>query len=84
MPLDALDDGHCWVEYEDLLDRANALLIMDTLDSREIISKRLDEMIEAETLSEYHFDNRLLVSLPSIFHQEAFIGGTFQKLCSKQ
>lgn len=80
----SIQDGDTWIESESLVTEANKILIMDTLDSREIISKRLDEMIEAETLSEYHFDNRVLVSLPSIFHQEAFIGGTFQKLCSKQ
>jgi hypothetical protein len=80
----SIQDGDTWIESEGLVTEANKILIMDTLDSREIISKRLDAMIEAETLSEYHFDNRVLVSLPSIFHQEAFIGGTFQKLCSKQ
>ena len=80
----SIQDGDTWIESEGLVSEANKILIMDTLDSREIISKRLDAMIEAETLSEYHFDNRLLVSLPSIFHQEAFIGDTFQKLCSKQ
>ena len=80
----SIQDGDTWIESEGLVSEANKILIMDTLDSREIISKRLDAMIEAEILSEYHFDNRVLVSLPSIFHQEAFIGGTFQRLCSKQ
>jgi len=80
----SIQDGDTWIESEGLVSEANKLLIMDTLDSREIISNRLDAMIEAETLSEYHFDNRVLVSLPSIFHQEAFIGNTFHKLCSKQ
>ena len=37
--LSALDDGDCWVEYEDLLDRANTLLVMDTLDSRDVIER---------------------------------------------
>ena len=43
--LDALDDGDCWVEYEDLLDRANTLLVMDTLDSREVIEGHLEALI---------------------------------------
>ena len=43
--LDALDDGHCWVEYEDLLDRANTLLVMDTLDSREVIEGHLESLL---------------------------------------
>ena len=43
--LAALDDGDCWVEYEDLLDRANTLLVMDTLDSREVIEGHLEGLI---------------------------------------
>ena len=43
--LAALDDGDCWVEYEDLLDRANTLLVMDTLDSREVIEGHLEALI---------------------------------------
>ena len=43
--LAALDDGDCWVEYEDLLDRANTLLVMDTLDSRDVIEGHLEALI---------------------------------------
>ena len=43
--LAALDDGDCWVEFEDLLDRANTLLVMDTLDSREVIEGHLEALI---------------------------------------
>ena len=28
---ETLDDGHCWVEYEDLLDRANTLLLLSLI-----------------------------------------------------
>ena len=48
--LAALDDGDCWVEYEDLLDRANTLLVMDTLDSRELIERHLEGLIAEERL----------------------------------
>mgnify|MGYP001159381430 CR=1 FL=1 len=80
----SIQDGDTWFESEGLISEANKLLIMDTLDSREIIEIRLEAMISEGVLSEYHFDNRLLVSLPSIFHMEAFIGDTFRKICGKQ
>ena len=37
---EALDQRDCWVEYEDLIDRANTLLIMDCLDSRQLFHTR--------------------------------------------
>ncbi|HOP40533.1 MAG TPA: helix-hairpin-helix domain-containing protein [Geobacteraceae bacterium] len=76
----AVDDGDTWVEAEDLITQANRLLIMDTLDSREIIESQLEEIISSGVLLGHHYDNRLLVSLPSIFHMEAFIGDTFKQL----
>jgi len=80
----AIQDGDTWVEYGGLVSLANKMLILDGLDSREIIEKRLDEMIRDGTFAEYHYDNRILVSSPSIFHMEAFIGDTFRKLCKQQ
>jgi len=80
----SIQDGDTWIESESLISDANKLLIMDTLDSREIIEKRLDAMISDAVLSGYHFDNRVLVSLPSVFLKEAFIGDTLRRLCEKQ
>lgn len=79
-----IQDGDTWTESEVLIAEANKLLIMDTLDSCEIIRHQLDVMIGNKQFAEYHFDNRLLVSLPSIFHMEAFIGDTFRQLRGKQ
>ncbi|MCL4852305.1 MAG: hypothetical protein KJZ78_13100, partial [Bryobacteraceae bacterium] len=59
--LAALDDGDCWVEYEDLLDRANTLLIMDTLDSREVIERHLETLIAEGVLVSQPFE-RLVVA----------------------
>ncbi len=80
----SIQDGDTWIESEELVSDANKLLIMDTLDSRDIIGEQLDAMMAGGDLAEYHFDNRVLVSLPSIFHQEAFIGATLRQLCGKQ
>ena len=76
----AVDNGDTWIESEDLVSLANRLLIMDTLDSREIIGRRLDEIVGCGDLIGHHFDNRVLISLPSIFNQEAYIGDVFKQL----
>ncbi|MCL5103674.1 MAG: AAA family ATPase [Armatimonadetes bacterium] len=63
---DALDQGDCWVEYEDLLGRANELLVMDCLDSREQIERHLDNLIDEKALTCYSADCRFLVAKPLI------------------
>lgn len=74
---DALDRGDCWVEYEDLLDRANELLVMDCLDSREQIEKRLDDLIDEKALSCYAADSRFLVAKPHIRRMEEDLARVF-------
>jgi exodeoxyribonuclease V alpha subunit len=75
--LEALDDGHCWVEYEDLLDRANTLLVMDTLDSREVIEKHLEALVTEGALTCTPFE-RLVVADPSIHRMEEELARVFQ------
>ena len=67
--LAALDGGDCWVEYEDLLDRANTLLVMDTLDSREVIEGHLEALIAEKTLVCQPFE-RLVVADPEVHRME--------------
>jgi exodeoxyribonuclease V alpha subunit len=67
--LEALDDGDCWVEYEDLLDRANTLLIMDRLDSRELIERHLEDLIREGALVEAVFERRVVAD-PEIYRME--------------
>lgn len=67
--LAALDDGDCWVEFEDLLDRANLLLVMDTLDSREVIERHLESLIREGMLVEALFDRRVVAD-PQIHRME--------------
>ncbi len=67
--LAALDDGDCWVEYEDLLDRANSLLVMDTLDSREVIEEHLEGLVAEAKLICQPFE-RLVVADPEIHRIE--------------
>lgn len=67
--LAALDDGDCWVEYEELLDRANTLLVMDTLDSREVIERHLEALIAEGRLVSQPFE-RLVVADAEIHRME--------------
>jgi len=73
----ALDQGDCWVEYEDLLDRANELLVMDCLDSRERIEKHLDDLIDEKALTCYSADCRFLVAKPFIRQMEEDLARVF-------
>ncbi len=76
---DALDQGDCWVEYEQLVDRANMLLVMDCLDSRERIEEALDGLIDAGDLSCYTADNRFLVAMPEIRGMEEELAQVFRQ-----
>ncbi|MBI4910955.1 MAG: AAA family ATPase [Acidobacteria bacterium] len=67
--LAALDDGDCWVEYEDLLDRANTLLVMDTLDSRDVIEGHLEALVAEQILVCLPFE-RLVVADPEVHRME--------------
>jgi exodeoxyribonuclease V alpha subunit len=76
--LSALDDGHCWVEYEDLLNRANTLLVMDTLDSREVIERHLEALI-AEGVLVSQASERLIVADPEIHRMETELAAIFKE-----
>jgi len=76
--LAALDDGDCWVEYEDLLDRANTLLVMDTLDSREVIERHLEALIAEGVLVSQPLE-RLIVADPEIHRMETELAAIFKE-----
>jgi exodeoxyribonuclease V alpha subunit len=76
---EALDEGHCWSEYEDLVDQANVLLVMDTLDSRDLIRASLDRLIEEHVLVCEAADNRFLVAFPHIRKMERDLADIFRR-----
>jgi exodeoxyribonuclease V alpha subunit len=73
----ALDGGHCWTEYEELVDEANRLLVMDTLDSRDRISDTLDRLIADKNLACEPVDGRQLVSRLDIRRMEFDLADLF-------
>ncbi|HOC93367.1 MAG TPA: AAA family ATPase [bacterium] len=76
----ALDDGDCLVEYRDLIARADKILILDTLDSREMIEERLEELIkESEGIVCHACENQFFVALKSIYEMERFIAARFKE-----
>jgi len=76
----ALDDGDCLVEYRDLIGRANKILILDTLDSREMIEERLEDLLkEADHIICHAHENQFFVALKSIYEMERFIAARFRE-----
>ena len=76
---DALDGGHCWTEYEDLVDKANALLVMDTLDSRDRIRTALDRLVEEKLLVCEACNGRFLVGRPDLRRMEQDLAALFRR-----
>ncbi|MCE9636549.1 MAG: AAA family ATPase [Planctomycetes bacterium] len=65
-----VDDGDCWVDFEDLIEHANKLLVLDTLDSRARIEAALDELLAAKKLACVSLGGRFLVARPSLHEME--------------
>ncbi len=72
----ALDQGDCWVEFEELIERANALLVMDALDSRALIEQSLKSLIDGGALTCAAHSSRFLVARPDIRRMEEDLAAT--------
>ncbi len=72
-----LDQGDCWVDYGDLIEFANGLLVMDVMDSRERIECALDELIHAGDLACLSIGGRFLVAQPQIHQMEGDLAEVF-------
>ena len=72
-----LDQGDCWVDYEDLVELANALLAMDVPDSRERIEQELDALIDEGALACPSIGGRFLVAQPKIHEMECDLARVF-------
>ena len=62
----------------ELIDRANVLLIMDCLDSRDRIEKEVDGLINDGKLVSPTYGGPFLIANPEIFKKELDLAATFQ------
>jgi exodeoxyribonuclease V alpha subunit len=72
-----LDQGDCWVDYEDLIELANALLVMDIADSRKRIEQALDALIDEGVLACPSISGRFLVAQPKMHQMERDLAEIF-------
>ena len=72
-----LSDGNTWMERTELLRAADDLLIIDCLESEELIERQLDFLTEEGLLASHVSDNHELIALPSMFEMESYIRDVF-------
>lgn len=75
---ESLDQGHCWIEFEALVDQANVLLVMDVLDSRDRIERALERLIDEKVLVCVSHGGRFLVAKPEIRAMEEDLAKVFR------
>ncbi|MDY0373730.1 MAG: AAA family ATPase [Candidatus Izemoplasmatales bacterium] len=75
---ESLDQGDCWIEFEELVDQANVLLVMDVLDSRDRIEQALDRLIDEKVLVCVSHGGRFLVAKPEIRAMEEDLAKVFR------
>lgn len=74
-----LDQGDCWVDYEELIELANALLVMDVGDSRDRIEQELDALVADGTLACVSLGGRFLVAQPQMHKMERDLAEVFSR-----
>ncbi len=74
---EAVDTGHCWVEYQAIVEQANALLTMDDLDSWQWVADVVDALVREGALAEVHHGGRLITT-PAMLEMERFLAAAFR------
>lgn len=72
-----LDAGHTWTEYNTLIDMANTVLIMDNLDSKDIIGGYIDNLIDSKALAAHGAESAIMVGLPVMLEAEKELAQRF-------
>ncbi len=75
----ALEQGDCWTDFEELIEQANTLLVMDDLDSRDRIETLLGALIDDGDLSCADHGGRFLVARPDIRRMEEDLADTLRQ-----
>src|SRR5690606_26172638 len=75
---ESLDQGDCWIEFEELIDQANVLLVMNVLDRRDRIEAALDQLIDEKALVCVSHGGRFIVAKPEIRAMEEDLAKVFR------
>ncbi|HEY3379420.1 MAG TPA: AAA family ATPase, partial [Armatimonadota bacterium] len=62
----AEQDGHCWMEEDDLLAEARKILCLDGLQSRQLIASCLESAVDDGHISRVDGGGRMVVALPAL------------------
>ena len=73
---EAIDRGHCWTDFEELLKQAEALLILDCLDAMNIIADEIDYLVKEGELLAVNND-REMITRPWIYNMEYELSAIF-------
>lgn len=76
---EALDQGDCWVEWRELVEKANDLLIIDRLESRELIEAQLESLTQDGDLAAPSHFGRIQMGLPAVVRMETDLAGIFRQ-----
>jgi exodeoxyribonuclease V alpha subunit len=72
-----LDEGDCWIEFQDLIAYSNKELILDDLDSKKQIEAKIEELVKDGKLANISIDGRSLIAIPSIYKIECDLANWF-------
>ena len=70
-----LDEGHCWIEYDNLIDKSNKLLILDCApdEAKQMIVNAIHDLIKRRVLTYQEYNGNYCVGLPGILNTERYI-----------
>jgi len=71
----ALQNGDCFIHWDDMVGRSNRLLVMDCIDSRDRIENEIEN---ADKVCVIEHEDQRLVALRQIYEMESEIAGAFR------
>jgi len=74
-----LSSGNTWMERTELLRSTDELLILDCLESEELIERQLDDLTEDGQLVSHISDSHDLIALPSMYEMECYLREVFMQ-----
>lgn len=75
---DAMNSGHCWLEYQELVDQANTLLTMDDLGSWQRVAGATDALLAEGLLVEVAHEGHRLIATPALREMERYLADVFK------